>query len=194
MTVIRIMRVTLGSPDAIVSSSHSRRFPLTSYATVVPASLPFTASIHVRSTMRSSNQVRHRAHVIHSIRIQWRPAALAAIFSVSVLVYWSFYAIEGLNQPLDQTWKSTWKLCLFTEGSGGGDQEFCANQFAEGNVPDHLLMMASEFLVSTTGIWIFVSCFKPSFVQEWRVVLRDWRKRGFQSRDPDPSTGQFVIP
>ncbi|KAI8602179.1 hypothetical protein EDD21DRAFT_304099 [Dissophora ornata] len=123
------------------------------------------------STLSSGRAARisHRRHVMNAIRIQWRAAVLALIISGSVMIYWAFYLVAG--SKTDMSWMSTWQICIFTKQ---GDQEQCGNQFAKGNVPDFILMMVAEGLVSTTGLWIFLLFFKESIWKEWREYISGW--------------------
>lgn len=180
-TFVHIIRVTLQS-EAIISHS---TVP-TAYATVGGDGRGGQTFL----TSSITDRVSHRRHVLNSIRIQWRAAALAVIFSISVLVYWAFYLVEG--SKTDLSWMSTWQLCIFT---GGGDQEQCGNEFAKGNVPNFVLMMLAEFLVSTTGVWIFCLFFKQSLVMEWKEFISGWacirRKRVGHEKDQDDQFFMF---
>ncbi|GJJ69594.1 hypothetical protein EMPS_01941 [Entomortierella parvispora] len=173
-TFVYIIRVTLQSEKTEIASSST----LSSYS-----SNQAVKGVNERGHS-SNSRSSHRRHVLNSIRIQWRAAALAVIFSVSVLVYWAFYIVEGLKT--DMSWMSTWKLCIIT---GGGDQEQCGNKFAKGNVPDFPLMMMAEFLVSTTGVWIFALFFRQSLVKEWKKVMSGWAC--FRGRGREKESGQF---
>ncbi|KAG0221055.1 hypothetical protein BGX31_010240 [Mortierella sp. GBA43] len=123
------------------------------------------------STLSSGKAARisHRRHVMNAIRIQWRAAVLAVVVSGSVLLYWAFYLVQGSNT--DVSWMSTWQLCIFT---GAGNQEQCAERFAQGNVPNFIFMMIAEGLVSTTGLWIFLLFFKKSLMMEWKEYMSGW--------------------
>jgi len=123
------------------------------------------------STLSSGRAARitHRRHVMNAIRIQWRAAVLALVVSTSVLLYWSFYLVEG--SKTDMSWMSTWQLCIFTKA---GTQEECGHRFAKGHVPDFVFMMIAEGLVSTTGLWIFLLFFKQSLMMEWKEYMSGW--------------------
>ncbi|KAK3819511.1 MAG: hypothetical protein J3Q66DRAFT_280877 [Benniella sp.] len=123
------------------------------------------------STLSSGRAARitHRRHVMNAIRIQWRAAVLALVVSTSVLLYWSFYLVEG--SKTDMSWMSTWQLCIFTKA---GTQEECGHRFAKGHVPDFVFMMIAEGLVSTTGLWIFLLFFKKSLMMEWKEYMSGW--------------------
>jgi len=169
-TFVYIIRVTLQSEQTEIANNST----LSSYS----------SNQAVKGGNSSTSRSSHRRHVLNSIRIQWRAAALAVIFSVSVLVYWAFYIVEGLKT--DVSWMSTWQLCIFT---GGGDQEQCGKQFAKGHVPDFPLMMLAEFLVSTTGVWIFALFFRPSLVKEWKEIFSGWTC--FRSQRREKESRQF---
>ncbi|KAF9931116.1 hypothetical protein FBU30_010736 [Linnemannia zychae] len=123
------------------------------------------------STLSSGRAARisHRRHVMNAIRIQWRAAVLALVVSSSVMIYWSFYLVEGTKT--DTTWMGTWKLCIFNKL---GNQEECGARYAKGHVPDFLFMMITEGLVSTTGLWVFLLFFKGTLVSEWREYISGW--------------------
>ncbi|KAG0272834.1 hypothetical protein BGZ95_011384 [Linnemannia exigua] len=123
------------------------------------------------STLSSGRAARisHRRHVMNAIRIQWRAAVLALVVSSSVMIYWSFYLVEG--SKTDTTWMSTWQLCIFNKL---GNQEECGAKYAKGHVPDFIFMMVTEGLVSTTGLWVFLLFFKGTLVSEWREYMSGW--------------------
>ncbi|KAF8941508.1 hypothetical protein BGZ47_007361 [Haplosporangium gracile] len=123
------------------------------------------------STLSSGRAARisHRRHVMNAIRIQWRAAVLALVISSSVLIYWSFYLVEG--SKTDTLWMSTWQLCIFNKL---GNQEECGAKYAQGHVPDFIFMMVTEGLVSTTGLWVFLLFFKGTLVSEWKEYMSGW--------------------
>ncbi|KAF9580658.1 hypothetical protein BGW38_002606 [Lunasporangiospora selenospora] len=131
------------------------------------------------STLSSGRAARisHRRHVLNAIRIQWRAAVLAMVVCSSILIYWTFYVIEG--SKTDLSWMNTWKVCILTRQ---GSQEECGNRFATGHVPDFLFMMITEGLVSTTGLWIFLLFFKKTLMMEWRDYMAGWICCGGRNR------------
>ncbi|GJJ68314.1 hypothetical protein EMPS_00660 [Entomortierella parvispora] len=139
------------------------------------------------STLSSGRAARisHRRHVLNAIRIQWRAAVLALVISGSILVYWAFYLVEG--SKTDMSWMSTWQLCIFT----GGSQEECGDKYASGHMPNFILMMIAEGLVSTTGIWIFLLFFKQSLIQEWNEMISGWACFGGRKREKEAD--QFYV-